>query len=191
MKVFLLCSLAIAATVSGDPTDKTRGYAGAGLGGGGGGLVPGGGLAGGPGGLVPGGGGVIGGPGGILPGGGVGGGGIFPEGGVVGGGGYSGGGIGGGPGGILPGGVNPPATCRYWCRTPEGQAYCCESDQELEGPVGVKIGNCPRVRPQCPPVRFGGAPTTCSNDFKCAGADKCCYDVCLEEHVCKPQSYFG
>ncbi|XP_064090583.1 acanthoscurrin-1-like [Macrobrachium nipponense] len=186
MKVFLLCSLAIAATVSGDPSkDKTRGYAGAGLGGAGGGLGLGGGGVG-PGGILPGGG-V--GPGGILPGGDVGSGGIFPGGGVGPGGILPGGGV--GPGGIHPGGVNPPATCRYWCRTPEGQAYCCESNQELEGPVGVKIGNCPRVRPQCPPVRFGGAPTTCSNDFKCAGADKCCYDVCLEEHVCKPQSYFG
>nr|QEQ76263.1 crustin 1 [Macrobrachium nipponense] len=90
-------------------------------------------------------------------------------------------------------GVAPPATCRYWCRTPApaNQVYCCEDISEPEGPVGVKIGSCPRVRPACPPVRSGGPPYPCSNDFKCFGADKCCYDVCLEEHVCKPQSFFN
>ncbi|XP_066973251.1 uncharacterized protein [Macrobrachium rosenbergii] len=98
-----------------------------------------------------------------------------------------------GPGGIFPGGPGsvPPATCRYWCRTPQGQAYCCEGIDEPEGPVGVKIGSCPRVRPQCPPVRTFGPPSPCSNDFKCFGSDKCCYDICLEQHVCKPLSFFG
>merc|ERR1712142_913979 len=27
--------------------------------------------------------------------------------------------------GLAP--VAPPSSCRYWCRTPEGQAYCCEN----------------------------------------------------------------
>ncbi|XP_068219254.1 uncharacterized protein [Palaemon carinicauda] len=108
-------------------------------------------------------------------------------------GGYGGiaGGIGVGPSIIPGGGLAAPATCRYWCRTPQGQAYCCEGGNEPAGPVGVKPGNCPQVRPQCPPVRSGFPPNPCSNDYKCGGLDKCCYDVCLEEHVCKPQSYFG
>ncbi|XP_068218500.1 antileukoproteinase-like [Palaemon carinicauda] len=84
----------------------------------------------------------------------------------------------------------PPATCRRWCLTPERQTYCCEGANEPEGPVGVKPGFCPDVRPQCPPVRFGG-PEPCSNDYRCFGSDKCCYDRCLEQHVCKPLSIYG
>ncbi|XP_076040699.1 uncharacterized protein LOC143024997 [Oratosquilla oratoria] len=85
----------------------------------------------------------------------------------------------------------PGATCRYWCKTPEGQAYCCEGSNRPTGPVTVKPGFCPPVRPVCPPVRtFPGPPVTCSNDGSCDGADKCCFDRCLEEHVCKaPESH--
>ncbi|XP_068231861.1 pupal cuticle protein Edg-91-like [Palaemon carinicauda] len=101
-------------------------------------------------------------------------------------------------GGINPGfggGINPgfgggfggvSQTCRRWCRTPEGQAYCCESNNEPETLPFVKPGQCPPVRPQCPPVRSFAPPQTCSNDSKCGGVDKCCFDRCLEEHVCKP-----
>ncbi|XP_066973308.1 uncharacterized protein [Macrobrachium rosenbergii] len=87
-------------------------------------------------------------------------------------------------------GVAPPATCKHWCRAPRGQAYCCEGVQEPEGPVGIKPGNCPRVRNVCPPVRTFSPPNPCSNDYRCFGSNKCCYDVCLKEHVCKPPSYF-
>ncbi|XP_068230678.1 ATP-dependent RNA helicase glh-2-like [Palaemon carinicauda] len=102
-----------------------------------------------------------------------------------------GGGIGGGFGGINPGlgggfGGSVSQTCRRWCRTPEGQAYCCESNNEPETLPFVKPGQCPPVRPQCPPVRSFAPPQTCSNDSKCGGVDKCCFDRCLEEHVCKP-----
>ncbi|XP_037772699.1 whey acidic protein-like, partial [Penaeus monodon] len=83
---------------------------------------------------------------------------------------------------------NGPSECRYWCKTPEGQAYCCETVHEPETPVGTKPLNCPQVRPTCP--RFHGPPNTCSNDYKCAGLDKCCFDRCLGEHVCKPPSFF-
>ncbi|XP_064099735.1 small cysteine and glycine repeat-containing protein 2-like [Macrobrachium nipponense] len=96
-----------------------------------------------------------------------------------------GGGFGhGGFGGGGFGGVSQ--TCRRWCRTPEGQAYCCESNNEPDTLPFVKPGICPPVRPQCPPVRNFAPPQTCSNDSKCGGIDKCCYDRCLEEHVCKP-----
>nr|ACU25383.1 crustin 2 [Panulirus japonicus] len=84
------------------------------------------------------------------------------------------------------------SSCRYWCRTPRGQYYCCESGSRPPGPVGTKPGRCPIVRFDCPPTRFHGGPQTCSNDYSCAGSDKCCYDTCLGEHVCKPSEYpFG
>ncbi|XP_042865726.1 small cysteine and glycine repeat-containing protein 2-like [Penaeus japonicus] len=120
----------------------------------------------------------------------------FP-GGVPGGfpGGVPGGFPGGFPGGV-PGGVpgsfpGQPAICRNWCLTPEKQAYCCETVFEPEGPVGTKPNNCPLVRPTCPETRFQvQPPINCSNDFKCAGFDKCCYDRCLKQHVCKPPSFY-
>ncbi|XP_066954084.1 uncharacterized protein [Macrobrachium rosenbergii] len=100
--------------------------------------------------------------------------------------GVAGGGILPGHGGIGVGPVGSSATCRYWCKTPENQAYCCEGNNELPTLPFVKPGVCPPVRPQCPPVRNFGPPEPCSNDSKCAGVDKCCYDRCLEQHVCKP-----
>ncbi|XP_068227551.1 elastin-like [Palaemon carinicauda] len=101
-------------------------------------------------------------------------------------------------GGILPGNggivglppVGSSQTCRRWCRTPEKQVYCCEQNHEPETLPIVKPGQCPPVRPQCPPVR-SGPPQTCSNDSKCFGVDKCCFDRCLEEHVCKPPQNSG
>ncbi|XP_064099732.1 small cysteine and glycine repeat-containing protein 2-like [Macrobrachium nipponense] len=105
------------------------------------------------------------------------------------------GGVDPGFGGGFGGGINPgfgggfggvSNTCRRWCRTPEGQAYCCETNNEPDTIPFVKPGVCPPVRPQCPPVRTFAPPQTCSNDSKCGGVDKCCYDRCLEEHVCKP-----
>merc|ERR1711970_341283 len=71
-------------------------------------------------------------------------------------------------------GIGGPVTggCRYWCRTPQGQAYCCENSNQAAS---------------CPPTRnFFGPPQTCSNDSRCLGVDKCCFDTCLQEHVCKP-----
>ncbi|XP_042882164.1 keratin-associated protein 5-10-like isoform X6 [Penaeus japonicus] len=126
--------------------------------------------------------------GGGLFGGGIHGGGI--HGGGIHGGGIHGGGIHGGSG-IIGGAISTgPSDCRYWCKTPEGQAYCCETVYEPETPVGTKPLDCPQVRPTCPNVR-SGPPKTCSNDYKCAGSDKCCFDRCLEEHVCKPPSFFS
>merc|ERR1711931_470342 len=75
-------------------------------------------------------------------------------GGLNGGGGY---GIGGGLGGV--GGVGSSSgSCRYWCRTPQGQSYCCESGQDLPSLPSVKPGQCPPVRTQCPPTRAGFRP---------------------------------
>ncbi|XP_076048546.1 antileukoproteinase-like [Oratosquilla oratoria] len=83
---------------------------------------------------------------------------------------------------------DPSSSCRYWCRTPERQVYCCESGNQRPSQVRVpKPGRCPQNKIACPPVEyFRGPPQTCSNDGSCYGYDKCCYDRCLREHVCKP-----
>merc|ERR1739844_673633 len=76
--------------------------------------------------------------------------------------------------------------CRYWCKDPQGRAYCCETGNDAPAPVGVKPGKCPVPRPVCPVHTRFGPPKTCSNDGTCHGAEKCCFDTCLKEHVCKP-----
>ncbi|XP_076030704.1 uncharacterized protein LOC143019215 [Oratosquilla oratoria] len=98
------------------------------------------------------------------------------------------GGVGHGHGVISPvgpvGGLG--SDCRFWCRTPEGAAFCCEKNNQPFNPLAtqiVKPGQCPPVRPICP--RFGGPPITCSNDGACSSVDKCCFDRCLGENVCK------
>ena len=88
------------------------------------------------------------------------------------------------------GGNNRPASCRYWCRTPLNQFYCCEDTSQTPSQPGLKPGFCPPVRPECPPTRFG-PPQTCSHDYACFGVDKCCYDTCLQQHVCKPPQGYG
>ncbi|XP_076030818.1 uncharacterized protein LOC143018998 [Oratosquilla oratoria] len=96
----------------------------------------------------------------------------------------------------IGGGIVPPvassSNCRYWCKTPEGAAYCCESSNQPADPIAtqiVKPGQCPPVRPVCP--RIFGPPITCSNDGACSGVDKCCFDRCLGEHVCKAPLGYG
>merc|ERR1712098_547648 len=89
------------------------------------------------------------------------------------------------------------ATCRYWCKTPEGKNYCCENNAEApKNPITTQVskpGFCPVPRAECP-LRgaFGGPPQSCSNDGGCFGNDRCCFDRCLGQHVCKqPLAYQG
>ncbi|XP_042888360.1 uncharacterized protein LOC122263801 [Penaeus japonicus] len=99
-----------------------------------------------------------------------------------------GGGVVGGVGvvGGHGGGGGGSKSCRYWCKTPQNQAYCCEDGNDPVSQPFVKPGKCPPVRPQCPPVRSGfRPPNQCSNDSRCPGYEKCCYDTCLEHHTCK------
>merc|ERR1712198_720707 len=107
-------------------------------------------------------------------------------------GGIGGAGVGGvgGLGGVYGG---SSGSCRYWCRTPQGQAYCCEGGNEVASLPTVKPGQCPPVRPQCPPTRAGfRPPQQCSNDSRCPGQEKCCFDTCLQHHTCKaPISIYG
>ncbi|CAL4140811.1 unnamed protein product [Meganyctiphanes norvegica] len=103
------------------------------------------------------------------------------------------GGVGVGSVGGLGSGHGSSGSCRYWCRTPQGQAYCCEGGNEVASLPTVKPGQCPPVRPQCPPTRLGfRPPQQCSNDSRCPGVEKCCSDTCLQHHTCKaPISIYG
>merc|ERR1712198_393457 len=55
-------------------------------------------------------------------------------------------GVGHGVGGGLGVGGSS-GSCRYWCKTPQGQAYCCEGANEPIALPSVKPGRCPPVRP--------------------------------------------
>merc|ERR1712002_546019 len=108
-------------------------------------------------------------------------------------GGQGGFGHGGRPGGFgghggFGGNQGGPATCRRWCKTPEGQDYCCEHNTDpIKHPVTAlvtKPGYCPQVRAECV-IRGQFGPQTCSSDGGCHGNDRCCYDRCLQRHVCK------
>ncbi|KAK4314663.1 hypothetical protein Pmani_014047 [Petrolisthes manimaculis] len=61
-----------------------------------------------------------------------------------------------------------------------GNYVCCD-----ENP-----GNCPRPRIACPHHRIQALqPRFCNFDPECYGNEKCCYDVCLPNKVCKPSEY--
>jgi len=100
-----------------------------------------------------------------------------------------------GQGGGYPGQQGGSSSCRYWCRNPQNQYYCCEGQNQQigggGGQVGTKPGSCPPVRPNCPPTRIFGPPRQCSNDYACTGSDKCCFDTCLQHHTCKPAQGYG
>ncbi|XP_018011776.1 uncharacterized protein LOC108669002 [Hyalella azteca] len=78
--------------------------------------------------------------------------------------------------------------CRYWCLGPHGEPYCCESTKDpISTRVGVKTGHCPTVRSVCPEAHGRRrSPRTCSSDFSCPADEKCCLDICIGRHVCKP-----
>jgi len=82
-------------------------------------------------------------------------------------------------------GVPAPSNCRYWCKTPEGQAYCCEGNNQPLINDEFRPGFCPPVRKECPTRIFAGPPQTCSKHGDCSLTNRCCFDRCLEEHVCK------
>ncbi|XP_042868304.1 glycine-rich protein 2-like [Penaeus japonicus] len=103
-------------------------------------------------------------------------------------GGFGSAGFGSGNFGGLSGGYGGSSSCRYWCRTPSNQYYCCGNTGQSSNIVAVHRGRCPQVRPFCPGTR-NGAPRPCSNDGTCSRLDKCCYDICLGQHVCKPAQY--
>ncbi|XP_037093966.1 uncharacterized protein LOC119113845 [Pollicipes pollicipes] len=78
----------------------------------------------------------------------------------------------------------PSADCRYWCRDPFGRFYCC---QTAAAPPADHRGQCPPPRLVCPSsTTFLARPQPCASDKHCGLSDKCCYDACLQQHVCKP-----
>jgi len=113
---------------------------------------------------------------------------------------------GGFPGGVGVGGITPippnipvnvvnPGTgavvgtpiqqCARFCRQPNGQYGCCNSAAESHP------GECPVPRPSCPPVRnFGVGPQACNIDIDCPFPNKCCWDTCLTQKVCKAANQF-
>ncbi|XP_047502984.1 heterogeneous nuclear ribonucleoproteins A1 homolog [Penaeus chinensis] len=117
------------------------------------------------------------------------------------GGGFSGGfpGVGGFQGGGFSGGFGGTGGFRWYRRLPRSRnlpriqpvQVLVQEPGEPSGPVGTKPLACPAVRPTCPFNVRGLRPITCSNDYRCGGVDKCCFDRCLQEHVCKPPSFFG
>ncbi|XP_047486628.1 uncharacterized protein LOC125037512 [Penaeus chinensis] len=79
--------------------------------------------------------------------------------------------------------VAASSACRYYCRTPEDVAYCCDGGKDYRHPE-THDGDCPEVRSSCP--RFGtNRPDVCPHDGACAPHSKCCFDVCLGHHTCK------
>ena len=83
----------------------------------------------------------------------------------------------------------PPAYCRYWCRTKDNKFFCCRYFRPTTTTTTTKKprkpGFCPKIRTVCPKKIFG-PPVICNDDYECAGTDKCCYDRCIQDRVCKP-----
>ncbi|XP_071552283.1 uncharacterized protein [Panulirus ornatus] len=77
--------------------------------------------------------------------------------------------------------------CRYYCRAPNDEIYCCESDMDPITRPTVKGGVCPASEGSCSYLTFV---IPCSNDARCPDEDKCCFDSCQERHVCVPPSSF-
>ncbi|KAF2362926.1 WAP-type 'four-disulfide core' domain [Trinorchestia longiramus] len=75
--------------------------------------------------------------------------------------------------------------CRFQCKSPTGQVYCCEKTNQIPSLVHTKREHCPPARSSCPNTRASSVPSSCSNDNSCSGVDKCCFDVCLQYNTCK------
>ncbi|XP_053642539.1 uncharacterized protein [Cherax quadricarinatus] len=67
--------------------------------------------------------------------------------------------------------------CDYWCRTDEGRVYCCGH-----------VGKCLPQRRTCPAF-IDPELKTCTDDYFCEHGEKCCFDRCSGEHICRPGLY--
>ncbi|XP_076050994.1 uncharacterized protein LOC143031263 [Oratosquilla oratoria] len=94
-------------------------------------------------------------------------------------------GVGQGGGHGVGHGIGHGGGCMIWCRTPLGVPFCCKRPGQANPLPRVKAGICPPVPPVCPPTRSQGSSQPCTHDEKCRGSEKCCYDTCSQEHVCK------
>lgn len=49
------------------------------------------------------------------------------------------------------------------------------------------IKKCPPTRDNCPrSFYWSDSPEICGQDGHCGSDEKCCYDICIEEKICKP-----
>ena len=78
--------------------------------------------------------------------------------------------------------TEPIGACYYWCRTNQGQVYCCESDSQNPYVPIPKPGKCPAT---CPDSSEESG-ESCRLDVDCSGAQKCCINPCsVQERVCR------
>ncbi|KAK7066978.1 hypothetical protein SK128_004323 [Halocaridina rubra] len=73
-------------------------------------------------------------------------------------------------------------SCTSWCRTNQGQVYCCENDIVSPNLPIIKTGRCPPRAPGC--GAEVGAVEQCFSDRHCSGSAKCCYDPCRNHRIC-------
>ncbi|XP_042858363.1 uncharacterized protein LOC122244506 [Penaeus japonicus] len=79
--------------------------------------------------------------------------------------------------------VTASSACRYYCIDHLEREYCCDGGKDYNEPA-EHDGVCPEVRGTCP--RISNPPDVCPHDGACSPNSKCCYDICLEHHTCKP-----
>ncbi|XP_076051007.1 uncharacterized protein LOC143031268 [Oratosquilla oratoria] len=95
-------------------------------------------------------------------------------------------GVGQGGGHGVGHGIGHGGGCIKWCHTPLNVVYCCAHPGPGDSFPGVKPGSCPPIRYQCSQHRVQNSdPQICTHDGNCRGSEKCCYDTCWKEHVCK------
>nr|ACM89167.2 crustin antimicrobial peptide [Portunus trituberculatus] len=79
--------------------------------------------------------------------------------------------------------------CKYWCKDNYDKHYCCGPPGRTYPPYTERSGKCPPVRATCTGVR-SRLPKLCPHDGACDFPSKCCYDACLEHHVCKTPDFY-
>nr|CCE46015.1 putative crustin-like antimicrobial peptide [Nephrops norvegicus] len=90
----------------------------------------------------------------------------------------------------LGGNFGRPPSCIYRCKYPDavnaGATYCCiNSNHNIVENTSLEPhpGRCV-AHTFC--ARFTtAAPVNCGHDDYCPYHEKCCYDACLERHICK------
>lgn len=75
------------------------------------------------------------------------------------------------------------SNCKYICKRHEA-FYCCDdgTNPHTERKPDIHGGNCPMVRSLC--IR-NTLIIKCAHDGQCAPSDRCCFDACVDRHICK------
>nr|AEB54630.1 crustin 2 [Procambarus clarkii] len=93
--------------------------------------------------------------------------------------------------GHLPRPKPPQPGCNYYCTKPEGPnkgaKYCCGPEflplireEKHNGFCPPPLKDCTRILP----------PQVCPHDGHCPINQKCCFDICLDLHTCKPAHFY-